>query len=138
MLENCMNELIMRFTGMSFEDGRLFTERLDPNRSIQLLRILGTRYLKDDRLRKLIDLLTTVDQLRDDRNFIAHGTWAILEPEGVPTVSSLRTKSEADQVVAESFPHTRMMAIISKIIRTREAMVILLRSVPWPAGEKPA
>jgi hypothetical protein len=137
-LENCMNELIMRFTGMSFEDGRLFTERMDPSRSIQLLRILGPRYLKDKRLQTLIDLLTLADQLRDDRNFIVHGVWATLDPEGVPTASSLRPKSEPDQVVAESFPHSRMQAIIREIVKTREAMGALLRSVPWPSGDKSA
>jgi hypothetical protein len=135
-LENCMNELIMRFTDMSFEDGRLFTERMDPSRAIQLLRVLGPRYLKDERLQTLVDLLTTADQLRDDRNFVVHGVWAILDPEGVPTASSLRTKSEPDQVVTETFPHTRMVAITRGIIRTRERMSALLRSVPWPSGEK--
>jgi hypothetical protein len=128
-----MNELIMRFTGMSFEDGRL-----DPSRSIALLRVLGPRKLKDERLRTLVDLLTTADQLRDDRNFIVHGVWAILDPEEVPTVSSLRTKSEPDQVVTENFPHSRMLAIIREIVKTREAMGKLLRSVPWPSGDKSA
>jgi hypothetical protein len=132
-LENCMNELIMRFTGISFEDGRLFTERMDPSRAISLLRILGPRKLEAERLQILVDLLTTADQLRDDRNFIVHGVWAILDPEGVPTASSLRSKSEADQVVAESFPHSRMWEIIKAIDKTREDMGRLLRSVPWSA-----
>ena len=124
-------ELLWRFTGLSFEDGRTVTERMDPARTITLLRFLGPRKLDGERLQSLIDLLATADQLRDDRNFIVHGTWAILDPEGVPTASSIRTKSEPGQVVAESFPRERMLAIIKAIQKTREAMSILLRAVPW-------
>jgi hypothetical protein len=130
-LENCMMELLWRFTGLSFEDGRTVTERMDPARTITLLRFLGPRKLDGERLQTLIDLLATADQLRDDRNFVVHGTWAILDPEGVPTASSIRTKSEPGQVVAESFPHERMLAIIKAIQKTREGMSALLRTVPW-------
>jgi hypothetical protein len=55
----------------------------------------------------------------------------ILDPEGVPTASSIRTKSEPGQVVAESFPDERMLAIIKAIQKTREGMSALLRTVPW-------
>jgi hypothetical protein len=48
-LENCLNELILRFIGVSFEDGRLFIERMDPARSIALLRILGPRKLDTEK-----------------------------------------------------------------------------------------
>ena len=131
-LENCLNELIWRFTGLSFEDGRLFTERMDPSRSIALLRVLGPRNLDGNQLQALVDLLAIADQLRDDRNFIVHGTWAIIEPEGQPTASSIRTKSEPGHVVAEHFPHARMQAIISEIIKTRVAIVAIMKAVPWP------
>lgn len=87
-------------------------------------------------MQKLIDLLASADQLRDDRNFIVHGTWAILQPEGQPTSSSIRAKSEPGQVIAEHFPHQRMNAIISGINRTRIELVNILRAVPWPFDDR--
>ena len=97
---------------------------------IELLRLFAPRKLKGNHLQRVIDLLTLSDQLRDDRNFIVHGTWAIIEPEGVPTVSSLRTKSDPDIIVTEHFPHIRLQAIIWEIIRTREQLVHLLHNAP--------
>jgi hypothetical protein len=136
MLENCLKELIWRFTGLSFEDGRLFTERMDPAQAITLLRTLAPRKLDGEQLQKLIDMLAAADQLRDDRNFIAHGTWAILQPEGQPTASSIRAKSDPGQVIAEHFPHVRMRGIITAIDDTRIELVKILRAVPWPYDDK--
>jgi hypothetical protein len=121
---------------MSFDDGRLLTERVDATRLIQILRVLGPRYLEGEPLQTLIDLLATTDQLRDDRNFIVHGTWMVIQPEGHATSSSIRTKSEPGQVVAEHFPHSRMRAIIKSMIQTREALVPIIRSVPWSSDDK--
>ena len=75
LLESVLHRLIWRFTGMSFEDGRLFTERMDANRAIIILQVLGARYLDGEQLQNFIDLLAVADGLRDDRNFIimAHG-----------------------------------------------------------------
>ncbi len=118
-LENCLNDLIMRYTGLEFETGRLFTEKMDPVRSIALLRILGPRNLEGAALQDLINALATADQLRDDRNFIVHGTWATITPEGHPTASSVRAKSPPGEIVAEHFPHVRMKTIIREITKTR-------------------
>jgi hypothetical protein len=135
-LENCLGELLLKCTGMSFEDGRLFTARMDPARLIELLRTLGPRKLQGQHLQILIDLLTISDQLRDDRNFIFHGTWAIMMPEHVPTVSSLRTKSNPDVIVTENFPHIRLAAIVGEIMNTRHRLVELLNTATWPSGGK--
>ena len=123
-LENCLGELLLKCTGMSFEDGRLFTARMDPARLIELLRTLGPRKLQGQHLQILIDLLTISDQLRDDRNFIFHGTWAIMMPEHVPTVSSLRTKSNPDVIVTENFPHICLVFIISPTMAARPPEMI--------------
>lgn len=132
-LEGCLHELIWRFAGLSFEDGRLFTERMDSNRLIALLRVLGPRKLDGSALQTFVNVLAAVDELRDDRNFIAHGTWATLEPGSEPTASSIRTKSEPGEVVAEHFPQSRMRLIVREIIKTREAAVRIMRAVPWPS-----
>jgi hypothetical protein len=129
-LENILHELIWRFTGMSFEDGRLFTERLDPDRAIKILNVLGSRYLDGDQLQKLIDLLAIADDLRGDRNFVAHGVWSVLQPEGHNLAASIRQKSEPGEIMSEHFPHTRMRAIARKIEQTRRALIEIARSLP--------
>jgi hypothetical protein len=133
-LENCLGELILKCTGMSFEDGRLFTARTDASRIIELLRKLAPRKLQGGHLQNLVDVLALADQLRDDRNFIVHGTWAIMMPEGVPTVSSLRANSEPDIIVTENFPHSRMRAIAVEIRQTRDRVVELLHNATWAFG----
>jgi hypothetical protein len=125
MFENCLNDMVLRFIGLPFEDGRLLTQRLDPSKAIALLRVLGPRYLQGEPLQELVDILAMADQLRGDRNFIIHGTWAVIMPENHPTASSVREKSEPDEVVAEHFPRERMIAIIGSIIKTKERLVKL-------------
>jgi hypothetical protein len=71
-------------------------------------------------------LLKKIDELRDDRNFIAHGTWATLMPENISIACSLRKKSEIDQVVAEPFPEVRMKTIIQQ---SQSAMTDLSRLI---------
>jgi hypothetical protein len=129
ILENVLHELIWRFTGMSFEDGRLFTERMDASRAVIILRILGARYLEGEQLQKLIDLLAITDDLRDDRNFIVHGTWAVLEPEGYNMATSIRQKSAPGEIIGEHFPHKRMRAIAAKISDVRMGLFEIAESL---------
>jgi hypothetical protein len=57
----------------------------------------------------------TIEERQADRNFIAHGTWGTLMPDGVPMALSLRPKSAPGEVVAESFTDKRMNEIIDDI-----------------------
>jgi hypothetical protein len=130
MLENVLHELIWRLTELSFEDGRLFTERMDPSRAILILRVLAGRYLEGEQLQRLIDLLAVADDLRDDRNFVVHGTWTVLQPDGHNIAASIRQKSEPGKIIGEHFPHARMRAIIAKIRETRTALIEIAETLP--------
>jgi hypothetical protein len=130
ILENVLHHLIWRLTGLSFEDGRLFTERMDSARAILILRILAARYLEGEQLQQFIDLLAAADDLRDDRNFIAHGAWTVLQPEGHNIAASIRQKSEPGEIIGEHFPHARMRAIVAKIRETRTALFEIFDTLP--------
>jgi hypothetical protein len=135
-LENCLNDLIWRLTGLTFEYGRLLTERMDPSRSIAILRILASKKLQGDDLQKTIDALAAADDLRDDRNFIIHGTWATLLPDGVAVAASLRAKGLPGTVTSEDFPHSRMRAIATEIVKTKHILVEILNKLPEPFDDK--
>lgn len=135
-LEGCLADILWQFTGLSFEDGRLFTERMDPARLIILLRTLAPRKLEGDILQDFIDALAAADELRDDRNFIVHGSWGVLDPEGIPVALSLRAKSNPGEVTSEGFPHGRMRAIAKEIIKTKRAIIKIGESLPVPSRYK--
>jgi hypothetical protein len=129
-LENVLNDIIWRFLHLSFEDGRALTGRDDAVTKINLLRVIAPRHLADDdKLEALLLSLDAIDACRDDRNFIVHGTWGRLEPEGTPLAMSLRAKSKPEQVTGETFPPSRMYQIITRISRMREMLVILLNEI---------
>lgn len=135
-LEACMVELLWRFLGLNFEDGRLITERMDPARLIVLLRAMAPRKLQGSQLQLVIDLLEIADRMRDDRNFIVHGSWATIEPEGVAVSASLRTKSEPGEVISEHFPHSRLRSIAQQIIFTKRQLFQICETFPGPSPYK--
>jgi hypothetical protein len=115
LLEGSMQTLIWTFLNLSMSDGRIITSRLDAASMIPILRALGTRFLVPDRLQEFLDDLVTVDGYRNDRNFIVHGTWLVLQPDDLPAAMSLRPEAEAGGVVTETFPPQRMREIIHAI-----------------------
>jgi hypothetical protein len=129
-LENVLNDVIWRFLNLSFEDGRAITGRDDATTKISLLRIIAPRHLaNDDKLEALLVILDAIDSLRDDRNFIVHGAWGRIEPEGTPLAMSLRAKSKPDQVTGETFPASRMYLIIENITKMRQMLLLLLTEI---------
>jgi hypothetical protein len=135
-LENCINDLIWRLTDLTFEDGRLLTERMDVSRSIIILRALAGRKLEGELQQELINALAAADELRDDRNFIIHAAWGTLRPENVAVAASLRAKSEPGIVVSEDFPHRRMRAIATEIVRVKRTLVKIMNALPAPSYDK--
>ncbi len=135
-LENCIRDLIWSLVSLSFEDGRVLTERTDIARLITVAKVLARRRLEEPLLTEVIDALTRADELRDDRNFIVHGTWCTVEPVGVPYSSSLRQKSLPGEVTAEEFPHSRMRRIVAEIIRVKRIVVKASHVLPDPYDDK--
>jgi hypothetical protein len=129
-LENILNDVIWRFLDLNFEDGRALTGRDDATSKINLLRVIAPRHLaNEDKLEALLLALDAIDACRDDRNFVIHGAWGRIEPEGTPLAMSLRAKSKPEQVTGETFPTTRMYQIIARIIAMREMLGLLLNEI---------
>jgi hypothetical protein len=132
-LEQCIQDLIWRLVNLRFEDGRVITERMDVTRLIAIAKVLSRRHLKDEALlTEVLDALARADELRDDRNFVVHGTWCTVEPDGIAYSSSLRQKSLPGEVTAEEFPHSRMRRIVAEIIRVKRVVIKAYEVLPYP------
>lgn len=118
-LESNLDILLWRMVGVDAEDGRVLTSRTGADIKIQMLRALARRHLAPDpaALTEFNDLLAKIEELKDDRNFIAHATWATLVPDEVPIGTSIRQKSEPGRVNAEKFPQDRMKTLIDNLHR---------------------
>ena len=129
-LENILNDVLWSLLGLNFEDGRALTGRADASTKIALLRLIAPRHLaSEDKLEALLLALDTIDACRDDRNFIVHGSWGKIEPEGIPVAASLRAKSKPDEITGESFTAQRMRHIIGVIVAMRKVLVLLLQEI---------
>ncbi len=114
-LEQEMENLIWHFLELRVEYGRTITAKMDTNSRIQLLRLLAKLEFEKDELEELNGILTQIDIVREDRNFIMHGVWGTIAPEGIPIAYSLRPNHDPGEIVGETFPRTRMLALIALI-----------------------
>lgn len=111
-LESLLNELIWVIQGKDIADGRTLTERMQITKLIGTLRSLIDKVLIEkglideaDRATKLLD---GIEELKDQRNLIVHGSWGDID--GVAAVGSLRAKTDdANSVTVEFFPPRRMI-----------------------------
>lgn len=137
-LESALDDLIWTLTGLSFEDGRVLTGRTDTKTKISMLQVLAPRYLDGTELQKVEEALVMADFLRDDRNFIMHGSWGSLQPIDEPIALSLRAKSSPGEITGETFPHSRMIAIIDRIQQTKKTLFDVVNSLgasPYKSDE---
>ncbi len=125
-LENLLNDLLWAILGLDFEDGKIVTGRADVSNKVQLLRAIAPRYLTDSQLDHLLSALDIVDGLREDRNFIVHGTWHVILPEGQPWAASIRPSANPNEVITECFPPKRMRNIIQMIIKSKHTITSVL------------
>jgi hypothetical protein len=128
-LDGAIQEALWRFLKISMSDGRIITSKLDTGVTAQMLRAMGARHLVTERLQEFLDRLNQIEDCRDQRNAIAHGTWVTMQPENVPMVMSLRTKSDDGQVVAESFPADRLNTLEKTITEIREWLIALMHEI---------
>jgi hypothetical protein len=84
---------------------------------------LAPRYLDDPHLKVAEEALVLSDFLRDDRNFIIHGSWGTMHPLNVAVALSLRAKSDASEVTMESFSYERMQEIIIRIKAAKQSIL---------------
>lgn len=129
-LEYNMDDLIWAMLKLDFESGKLITNRMDAVSKIRLIRQLGPLVLTETQFHTISPVMDRVDILREDRNFIIHGTWGMLLPENIPICSSLRPSTDPDQVAAETFPDTRMMGIAIGIQNAVRRIGLLRNELP--------
>ena len=127
-LEACMDDFIWSLLGVEIEQGRVMTARVDAVGKIRMLRELGQLELPEKLFHQLSPTLDEIDVLRDDRNFIAHGSWGRMGPYMAHVAVSLRPKPLApDELVSETFSEKRMRGIIDGIERTKRTLIELQR-----------
>ena len=115
-LEAAMEDMIWMLLDLEDEDGKFLTKRLGADAKVQLLRGIGSRHISDEALlAKFNETMRYVDELKECRNFIAHGTWGTLMPDDIPVALSLKPKSEVGEVISETFSVDRMEGIFGGI-----------------------
>lgn len=125
-LENCMDDLIWEILKVSFNVGRIITNRMDAAGKIKLLRQLGTIELTEAQYHRISPVIDKIDLLREDRNFIVHGSWGTLLPASIPICGSVRPNApNPDEVMLETFPDTRMQTIAADIENAKQPLIAL-------------
>jgi hypothetical protein len=138
-LEAAMEELIWNLMNVDISVGRIVTARLDTTAKIRMLRQLGELALIETKFHKLSTHLDQIDILREDRNFIVHGTWGTSLPDLEPTASSIRIKSAApDRVISETFPRERMRAKIDAIDALKRRLFLMVEEREERLGKPPS
>jgi hypothetical protein len=111
-------------------EGRVVTARLDVNFIMNILRGLGPLHLSGPHAGNFNDLLNEITDLYADRNMIAHGKWGTILPEKLPAAASLRDKGDgtvpASNVIVETFPDFRMIAILQNIVIANNNLIKVL------------
>ena len=73
-LEAAIEDTIWMLLNLDDEDGKIVTKRLSAEAKIQLLRVIGRRHITDKTIvAEFNKTLNYVDELKECRNFIAHG-----------------------------------------------------------------
>jgi hypothetical protein len=127
-LEGTLDDLIWCFLDLPIEFGRTITTTMSATGKITMLRnliALAFDPLLQDYLREHLDI---VEILKDDRNFVVHGTWGRTLRDRTPMASSLRPKHSPSLVVAESFTAERLQSIWKLIISVKLRLVPLFDS----------
>jgi hypothetical protein len=96
---------------------------------VQMLRALGTRNLIPEKLQGFLDTLNLIEDCREDRNFLAHGTWLLLKPESHRIAMSLKPDAPPGDVISESFNADRMHQIAKSMEDCRISLVLLMNEI---------
>ncbi len=113
-LENSLNDLIWTVEGKTLETGRSATEDLHISSLLTALQNAMQRHLVGDKFKPerkaILNIITFVNEVKDERNMVIHGTWATFN--GIPIVGYLRANTqEKSKVTFESYPADRMRDI---------------------------
>jgi hypothetical protein len=128
-LENAIDDLIWHLLDLPVEYGRVITTRLDATGKIRILKALGDLTYTESERSALNETIGKIELLKDDRNFIIHGTWGTSKLDNEPLALSLRPKSDPSKIIGETFPEARMREILDAT-EARKAELIAFRDSP--------
>jgi len=74
----------------------------------------------------MLQVIEFIGGYKEDRNFAVHGSWGTLMPENVPVCASIRPKAPPGEVISETFPKERMLAIINGILEAKQNLRTLM------------
>ena len=125
-----MEDLIWTLLKLEIEQGRIVTARMDAVGKIRMLRHLGELEMTEEQFHRLSPALDEIDILREDRNFIVHGTWGRAGFDRTHFCLSLRLKPDSvENVIGESFPESRMRRIGDAIERRKWELIDLMEEL---------
>ena len=136
-LEATMQDVIWHLLDVPIDDGRIITAGADATRKIQWIDAFTKKHLKGEQLESIKAIVSKIGELRLDRNFIIHGTWAT-GFWGDPISCSVKEKSpDPTEVVAESFPEWRMREIWEGINESKFALMGWANALQRARGRAP-
>lgn len=117
LLDAAAEQFIWQLCGLSFEDGRLLTT-MDTRPKFNVLKALVLKRGITLSNPPLPDSFwDTLDNLREYRNQVAHGQWAMYDRQ-VPITASFRIiDKQTGRIIADAFSIERMEAIASQCRR---------------------
>jgi hypothetical protein len=139
-LETDIDGAIWAFLELGIDDGRLITAKLNTDVKIELLRALVNTYCSGEFLNDILHVIDFIGGYKEDRNFVIHGSWGTLMPENVPVCASIRPKAPPGEVISETFPKERMLAIINGILEAKQnlrTLMDLIETSRNTAGSEP-
>jgi hypothetical protein len=113
---------------------------LNTDVKIELLRALVNTYCSCEFLDVILHVIDFIGGYKEDRNFVVHGSWGTLMPENVPVCASIRPKAPPGEVISETFPKERMLAIINGILEAKQnlrTLMDLIETSRNTAGSEP-
>jgi hypothetical protein len=125
-LESDIDGAIWAFFGLDIDKGRVITTKLNTDVKVELLRALVNTYCAGDLLKDILHVIDLIAAYKEDRNFVVHGSWGTLMPENVPVCASIRPKAPPGEVISETFPKERMLAIINGILEAKQNLRTLM------------
>jgi hypothetical protein len=122
-LELVLEKPIWHFLKLQPDDGRIITSTLDARPKVRMIRELAKRHIGHRPLRKqLLEVIEVIEELQGHRNFVAHGVWSTMMPDGIPMALSLRAAAEPGHITSEIFPKDRMETLIETTRDIGEAL----------------
>jgi hypothetical protein len=129
-VEAGLNDVIWRLLKLHVEDGRALTTRMDAVTKIAILRKIAPRYLEGEALTEFLKVMKLADDVRDDRNFIAHGNWGTAPSDGVALALSLRGKADPGEV--KTLRSRSVASALARAITAGSRRTVLKPSRAWP------